>query len=135
MNDQETQLTIAEFLGWQWWKHTKSNTYIFGHPDRTKESLDDKQMQWEKCSRPTQLPPSFSSPPDYCHSLDAMNDAEEKLDCKQMDAYATSLWKSTQKDMPHIRSNLNMYIFVHASSRLRAAAFVEAIGQLPVVKG
>ena len=133
MTDQEIQVTIAEFMGWQWWKHTKSNTYIFGHPSRTKESLDDDKMQWEKCSRPALLPPSYSMPPDYVHSLDAMNEVEEKLDCKQMDAYATALWTSTQKDMPHIRSNLNMYIFVHASPSLRARAFLVAIGKLPVV--
>ena len=135
MTDEEILLTIAEFMGWQWWKHTKSNTYIFGHPDRSKESLDDNQMQWEKCSRPSPLPPSFSSPPDYVQSLDAMNDAEEKLDCKQVDAYANALCKATQKDMPRIRSNLNMYIFVHASALLRATAFVEAIEKLHVVKG
>lgn len=81
MNKDAERIKIAEKLGWTWWKHTKSDTFIFCHPDRNKESLDDAKMQWNKVEHPKQFQNfvSLAGVPDFVNDLNACAEMEKVL--------------------------------------------------------
>jgi len=131
MTPEEQRIAIAEACGWKWWKHTKSETFIFAHPDRDKASLDSDCMQWERCEK-TPTPPHFvsmSGTPDYLNDLNAMHEADGFLRKNQFHAvdYPHWLFKVVsglewKGDMGYFMPNFTM-----ASAPERAEAFLRTL--------
>lgn len=119
MDETTQRITIAELCGWKWWKHTKSETYIFGHPERDKPSLDDDKMQWETCGRPNKLPETcLFGLPDFHGDLNAMRHAEALLILKPARAQDYSF------ELDRLCDDYGEY---HASAPQRAEALLRTL--------
>ena len=138
MTNEEQNIAVAEWMGRKWWKHTKSNTFIFAAPDRTKESLDDDKMQWGQCDRPNPIPNHiilFGIVHDYGNDLNAMHEVEKKLNPIQEADYVEELAgmmmnTAYEGDPAYDASNLcSRDLNYKATAAQRREALLRAIGK------
>jgi len=108
MNDEEINIAVAESLGWK-------NCKVLPKP----------QKYWDVSNVPEMVrigsPPVAGSCtfPDYCNSLNAMNEAEKALTIVQQDEYWDFLWDLTGSE----------FELCHADARRRAEAFLKTVGK------
>ncbi len=124
MTTLEQRIAIAEWMGWKWWKHTKSDTFLFCEPSVSKETLDDGAMKWECCERPEEVSfVSLTSVPNYPEDLNACAEFEcrlrqpkntGQLERDDFAEYGNELERIMERDEEHVW---------HATAAQRCEAF------------
>lgn len=99
MTDTEINIAIAEACGWK----DRPDPYYYDHRQWTK----DEGASW--CAT--------CDLPDYCHDLNAMNEAEEHISGETWAEYFT--WLQTHGNATGVR----------ATSHQRAEAFLRCLGK------
>lgn len=137
MNTNEIRVKVAELCGWKWWKHDKSETYLFCHPSRDKASLDDEQFKWDQCADapdPKHFV-SLSGVPNYPESLDACAEFERDLRPTELWEYTQALrkeltdyWSSQARKTDEFRDSDWSFAFATATPLQRCQAFLKVKG-------
>jgi hypothetical protein len=115
MTDQEKRIAIAEFCGW---KRIRLGT----------QSKDDPEPRGWLPPRTNDWRNGRHELPKFTSDLNAMNEAELKLDVNQLNAYADALDKVCVPT--HICALTHWASVVTADASQRATAFLIAIGKL-----
>jgi len=110
MTPEQQRIAIAEACGWI----------------RAYEEGDDEgcgKWFWHKGRK------NLKQPPDYLNDLNAMHEAEKRLDYEQCEAFSTTL-----ADIVHAANREKDYAFpwafarIHATAGQRAEAFLRTLG-------
>lgn len=116
INNEEINIAIAESLGWK-------NCKVLPKP----------QKYWDVSNVPEMVrigsPPVAGSCtfPDYCNNLNAVREAEERLDDKQRRDFAFRLLLALCDGSA---ADLSEYFdLLHASARQRAEAYLKTLGK------
>ena len=104
MNPEEINIAIAEACGW---KYEKNETHA-----------PDGSFWWSK-------EPEF---PNYCNDLNAMHEAEGKLEGMNKAEFAVQLCRVVGKDWPSGIGG-GSFAHIHTTARQRAEAFLRTLGK------
>ncbi len=132
LTPDEKWIIVAEFDGWKWWKHTKSKTFIFCHPSRNKQSLDDDAMSWDVVERPIEVPHfvSLAGVPDYPNDQNAIIAACGKLDGLQKEVWAGKLADMLEDlNKPETTAAECAFLMSNATASQRTDALILTIGK------